>query len=383
MSLAIFTNITLFKNFRLERVEIDMDLKEKVIALPSAPGVYLMKDSLGGIIYVGKSKNLKSRVGSYFQNSKSHSPKVVKLVQNIKDFEYILTDTEFEAFLLECKLIKDLKPRYNKKMKNPLSYTYIKIDRNKEYASIQVVNQRDTSDGNLYFGPFTSKNTVERAVQGILESYKIICSNPSLKCGSCLYYSLGSCIGIYRGDAEKKHYTTVIDKITFFLSGSDKSILEDMEKSMQAAAESFDFETAAKYRDFISAAAFLSNQRRIIEFTEENRNIAMLEHLNDNVVKFFLIQSSKVIFNKKYNLKLINLPELKTAFIKIILQHFAPSNSAFQESIDRDEIDEAQIIYSYLRSNDCKYIIISEQLLKDDRASDLSLAVEHLLFGSS
>jgi excinuclease ABC subunit C len=107
--------------------EYILDLKEKIKNLPSSSGVYLMKDSLQSIIYVGKSKNLKSRVSSYFVNSKSHSPKVVKLVKNIKDFEYSLTDTEFEAFMLECKLIKKIKPIYNKKMKSPLSYTYIKI----------------------------------------------------------------------------------------------------------------------------------------------------------------------------------------------------------------------------------------------------------------
>ena len=100
-----------------------MNLKEKIKKLPSSPGVYLMKDSLNSIIYVGKSKNLKNRVGSYFQNSKSHPPKVVKLVKNLKDFEYIITDTEFEAFMLECKLIKELQPIYNKQMKSPKSYS--------------------------------------------------------------------------------------------------------------------------------------------------------------------------------------------------------------------------------------------------------------------
>jgi excinuclease ABC subunit C len=356
-----------------------MDLKEKVKSLPSAPGVYLMKDSLGGIIYVGKSKNLKNRVGSYFQNSKSHTSKVVKLVQNIKDFEYLLTDTEFEAFMLECKLIKELKPRYNKKMKSPLSYTYIKINTSKEYASVQIVSQRSESDGCLYFGPYTSKNTVERAIQGLMEGCKILCSNPSLNCASCLYYSLGYCIGIYLGDIEKKQYDIIVNNIIGFLNGSDKSILEDMDKIMQKAAESFDFETAAKYRDYISAAAFLSSQRRIIEFTEENKNVAMLEHLNDNVVKFFLIHSSKIIFSEKYDLKIISLPELKKILSKIILQQLRISNSAPKENIGRDEIDEAQIIYSYLRSSDCKYIIISDQLLEGVHATDLNMEVENLL----
>lgn len=141
---------------------MDMDLKEKVKKLPSSPGVYLMKDSLNNVIYVGKSKNLKNRVGSYFINSKSHSPKILKLVQNLKDFEYKITDTEFEAFLLECELIKKIKPAYNRLMKNPKSYSYIKIILNEKYPSIEISHESNETDGNIYFGPYSRKNIVEK-----------------------------------------------------------------------------------------------------------------------------------------------------------------------------------------------------------------------------
>lgn len=150
-----------------------MDLKEKIKKLPSSPGVYLMKDSLNSVIYVGKSKNLKSRVASYFQNSKSHTPKILKLVKNLRDFDYILTDTEFEAFMLECKLIKQMKNEYVK------------------------------NDGNLYFGPYTSKNTIERGIQGIKECCKIFCSNNFQKASCCLNYSLGLCLGMCLGSTKK------------------------------------------------------------------------------------------------------------------------------------------------------------------------------------
>lgn len=145
---------------------MDIDLKEKVKKLPSSPGVYLMKDSLNNVIYVGKSKNLKSRVGSYFINSKSHSPKILKLVQNLKDFEYKITDTEFEAFLLECELIKKIKPAYNRLMKNPKSYSYIKIVLNEKYPNIEISHESNEEsnemDGNIYFGPYSRKNIVEK-----------------------------------------------------------------------------------------------------------------------------------------------------------------------------------------------------------------------------
>lgn len=155
-----------------------------------------MKDSLNSIIYVGKSKNLKSRVGSYFQNSKSHTPKVMKMVKNIRDFEYILTDTEFEAFMLECKLIHEIKHEYNRKMKSPMSYTYIKIGTKEKYPKIEISSECSDIDNNLYFGPYTSRNTVERGIEGLKTWGKILCSSNFEKASPCLNYSLGSCIGM-------------------------------------------------------------------------------------------------------------------------------------------------------------------------------------------
>ena len=149
-----------------------MTLKEKVKNLPSSPGVYLMKDVHDGIIYVGKAKNLKRRVQSYFQNSKSHSPKTVKLVNNIKNFDYILTDTEFEAFMLECKLIQELKPFFNRQMKNPKSYAYILIKTDEEIPKIEVTNFPIGGKNNQIFGPYRNKNTAAKAVQGMKDFLK-------------------------------------------------------------------------------------------------------------------------------------------------------------------------------------------------------------------
>src|SRR5690606_14021615 len=142
-----------------------MNLKAKAKKLPSSPGVYLWKDSSGSIIYVGKSKNLKNRVQSYLQDSKNHSKKVEKLVSHLRDFDYILTDTEFEAFMLECKLIKEIRPIYNKLMKNPQSYTYISIQADKELPRIELTNQINENASN--FGPYTSKNTAEKVLSGM------------------------------------------------------------------------------------------------------------------------------------------------------------------------------------------------------------------------
>lgn len=358
-----------------------MNLKEKVSSLPSSPGVYLMKDSQDSVIYVGKSKKLKSRVGSYFQNSKSHSPKIVKLVKNIHDFEYILTDTEFEAFLLECKLIKEIKPIYNKLMKSPMSYCYIRITINEKYPDIELSNECDSNDGNLYFGPYTSKNTVEAAIQGIKECCKIMCSNKSRKSAACLNYSLGLCIGTCINDSAKEQYNLIINKIVNLLNGCDITILSEMEANMAAAAEKFDFETAAKYRDYISKVNSLISKKEVIEFVEENKNIAMIEWLSNDTFKFFIIKGNKVLFSENHAINNFNLEDLKAAIKQHMFFYFNTKTSQTFIEIRKDEIDEAQIIYSYLKSSksNCSHVVIPEQWIIDANDKDINVAINEIL----
>lgn len=225
-----------------------MNLKEKVKTLPPLPGVYLMKDLNRQIIYVGKAKNLKNRVQSYFQNSKSISSKVVKLMAAMKDFDFIVTDTEFEAFMLECKLIKECKPFFNKRMKNPQAYAFIKINTTETYPRLEVANIPDDSIKHLYFGPYINKHTVIKAIQGLKEFYKISCSNPSSTNTPCLNHSLGLCLGMCVGSLPKEQYRSIINKITALLNGTDVSQLEEMNQHMLTAAKRFDFESAAKLK---------------------------------------------------------------------------------------------------------------------------------------
>lgn len=358
-----------------------MDLKAKVKELPSLPGIYMMKDSLDSVIYVGKSKNLKSRVGSYFQNSKSHPPKVVKLVKNIKDFEYKLTDTEFEAFMLECKLIKEIKPIYNKLMKSPKSYSYIKIKISEQYPDIEISSEVNKDDGNLYFGPYTSKNTVAKALKGIRECCKILCSNSSRKASSCLNYSLGLCIGMCLNGASQKQYFDTVHKIILLLNGTDKGILQEMEHRMTTASEKFDFENAAKYRDYISAVNYLLDKVKVVKFTEENKNIALLERLSDATFKFFLVKGDKVLFGQKYDLGNSNLEKLKSTLKSIILTHFNDESLKNPIKIGKEDVDEAQIIYTYLKSkaSGCRNVVISKKWLNTSNNINIDKAINKLL----
>ncbi|MDD7794098.1 GIY-YIG nuclease family protein [Clostridium sp. 'White wine YQ'] len=358
-----------------------MNLKEKIKELPSTPGVYLMKDSLNNIIYVGKSKNLKSRVGSYFQNSKSHSPKVIKLVQNLKDFDYILTDTEFEAFMLECKLIKEIKPRYNRLMKSPNSYSYIKININDKYPNLELSQSVTTDDGNIYLGPYKNKNTLEKCINNLKDFYKIQCSYNSRKGSACLNYSLGLCMGMCIDKLSREEYMITINKIINLLNNEDKSIIYELESSMNTASENFDFENAAKYRDYLTSVNYLINKVKVIEYTKENKNIVLLEPLNSEKVKIFLISGTEILYS--YIGKLDNFDELKENMKNYIHSYFNSEILSSSIQIGRDEIDQTEIIYSYVKnkSNNCRYIVISEKWLASKNITLINEAINMLIKG--
>jgi len=184
-------------------LNMTVNLKEKIKKLPLSPGVYLMKDFTDCIIYVGKAKKLKQRVQSYFHNSKNHSPKVVKLIAQIKDFDFILTDTEFEAFMLECQFIKKIKPFFNSLMKNPLSYVYISINMNDSLPKIKITDEPSEKDQFYCFGPYTNKNTVKRALEGIKDNYHINCSTTKNQGSGCLNYTLGLCLGMCKSESAR------------------------------------------------------------------------------------------------------------------------------------------------------------------------------------
>jgi excinuclease ABC subunit C len=353
-------------------------LKEKVKNLPLTPGVYLMKDLNGSIIYVGKAKNLKRRVQTYFQNSGSHLQKIIKLKNNIQDFDVILTDTEFEAFMLECQLIKEIKPFFNKKMKNPQSYCFIAIQMNEKLPEIEVTNNQIPNKNSLLFGPYINKHTAEKAVLGLKEFYKIFCSNPTSRRSPCLNYSMGLCIGMCFDDSAVEQYRNIIHKISCLLNGTDLSILDEMNGAMITASENLDFVKAAKYRDIIEAINSLIFKENVIGFTEADNNIAIFEYLSDSSFKFFLIKGNQLLYRQKYVLDPNNPQDLGKLIKMKLITIFTASDSPLSSGVGKDEIDEAQIIYSYLNSGSCNYKIIPNEWLSIDHP-DLNAAINSLL----
>lgn len=339
-------------------------INDKIKNLPSTPGVYLMKDSQGAIIYVGKSKNLKSRVQSYFYQSKAHSRKVEKLVKTLKDFDYIETDTEFEAFMLECHLIKELKPYFNKLMKNPRSYAYIVIRRDEAIPRIEVChNMSRKNKDHLCFGPYTSKSTAEKAIAGLKDCYKINCNSFKGKNSPCLNYTIGLCIGMCQGGDALINYHSIINKLIALLNGSNSFLLEEMKERMVTAAESYDFETAATYRNSINYMNTLIHKERIIDFTEENHNIVMLERIDGDRNKLFYVKRNEVLFSETYGNTKEN-SEFVTLISANIMKYF--HSPITDEELTPNEIDEAQIIYNYMKSNNCSYIIIQDSWLESE-----------------
>lgn len=356
-------------------------MKAKLLDLPSSPGVYLMKDALGGVIYVGKSKNLKQRVQSYFYNSKTHSNKVKRMVSSIKDLEYRVTDTEFEAFMLECRLIHELKPVYNKKMKNPLAYHFIVIRFNKGLRRIEVTNHPDDTENLNCFGPYTAnKRTIEKAVQGFQECYKIACNQSVSGHSPCLNHSLGLCIGTCLGGEPVKEYDRILDRFVALLDGRDHGLYSELEQRMATAAEQFDFEAAAKYRDCLDTVTFLLNKEKMIVFTEESRNILLVEPLGESTVKCFLIKRNHVLFSGKYKIEDVSADRLVNEVSGLITTRFRQEEGEIlHNEVTRDEIDEAQIIYSYVHGRPDRYALIPDEWVENGETDKIECTLKTLV----
>ncbi|MBY9081768.1 GIY-YIG nuclease family protein [Paenibacillus sp. HN-1] len=347
-------------------------MKEKAASLPQLPGVYLMKDSLGHIIYVGKSKNLKKRVQSYFYQNKSHSPKVKKLVGHIRDLEHRVTDTEFEAFMLECRLIHELKPMYNRKMKNPLGYPYILIGPGPGLKRIKVSADLPEEPGWRAFGPYTSsRGSVERAVQDFRECFGLACNHAAAGSSACLNHSLGLCRGACLGGEAEVQYHLLTGRFAALLAGEDGSLEEEIKAEMVAAAERFDFEAAARYRDCLGSVGFLLRQRQVARFAEANRKLLVMERIDEQLAKLFLIRRNLVLYSETFDVAVLD--ELPEQVEEIIRTGFAEVAATSEQEIGREEFDEAQIIYSYLKGSSCRHLEIHDDWLG---AGDSSLREE-------
>lgn len=274
------------------------DINEELKKLPTCPGVYMHKDRLGTVIYVGKAVNLRNRVRQYFRSSSQHSPKVRSMVSNIAEFDYITCGTEMEALILECNLIKKYMPKYNILLKDDKTYPYIEVTMSEEFP--RVIRTREVKrDENRYFGPYSDSTAVWRILKMIDEMY------PLKKCSTlhfpentrpCLNYFIGKCKGICVGKADREEYLEMIRDILGILGGKDAGVIRKLEGKMMEASDALKYEEAAKYRDYIRALRSLSEKQRATMVREHDIDILIPIRTHHNqIVAQYRVREGKMI----------------------------------------------------------------------------------------
>ena len=275
------------------------DFKAQLKILPDKPGVYLMKNSLGEIIYVGKAKILKNRVRQYFQNSKNHSEKVKAMVKNISEFEYIVTDSEMEALILECNLIKKYSPKYNISLKDDKFYPFIKITTNEDFPRV-FITRNYAKDGNKYYGPYPNAGAVHETINLIRRIFPLRTCKKSIIEGenytrSCLNYHIKKCNAPCEGHISKAEYRKMIDEIMAVLSGKDKTLLNSLKEQMQEASMKLEFEKAASLRDKIIAIENIAEKQKVFKSHDNDEDfINLYKDEKDCCIQVFFLRDGKV-----------------------------------------------------------------------------------------
>ena len=331
------------------------DIQEELKKLPDKPGVYIMKDVNGEIIYIGKAIVLKNRVRQYFHSLSNQTPKVQAMVSRIRKFEYIVTDTELEALILECNLIKKYRPKFNIMLKDDKSYPYIKVTMNEDFPRI-LMTRKVEKDGAKYFGPYTSGFAVKDTIDLIKKLFPIkscnkVFTNTSKKQRPCLNYYIYQCLGPCQGDVNKEEYRALMNDICSFLGGKQEEIIKRLEEDMTKAAENMEFEKAATLRDKITSLKHISQKQKVVSAAMEDQDvIAFSKDPTDSCVQVFFIRGGKLIGREHFIFEAagdVTDSELMTSFIK---QFYSSAAYVPGEIVLQEDIDEMDIIERWLSS---------------------------------
>lgn len=327
--------------------------KEKIRTLPPKPGVYIMLNEAKNIIYVGKAKNLKNRVTQYFQSGTSHTPKVSSMVSNVADFEYIITDTEFEALVLECNLIKKHRPKYNVLLKDDKNYPYIKVTVNEDYPRILLARKIE-NDGARYFGPFLNSSIVKETIDlakkiFAIRSCKKVLPRDIGKTRPCLNFFINQCSAPCSGNISLKDYKNIFTDIISFLEGNHKEIIVRLTTQMNEASQRLEFERAAKLRDKITAISKLSEKQKIVSTTQGNQDVVAIVQENKTVcIQVFFIRSGKIIGRENYivnNEQQSDKGQIITDFVK---QYYGMATYIPKTILLQAEIEDSDLIEKWL-----------------------------------
>lgn len=337
-------------------------LREKSMKLPLTPGVYIMKNKQGKIIYIGKAKKLKNRVSQYFGSQNKHSIKVRKMVENVYDFDYILTDSEFEALVLEASLIKQNQPKYNILLKDDKGYSYIKIT-NEPYRKISAVLQKDDENAE-YIGPFTSSYSVKQSVDEANKIFRLPQCNKSFprdfkKGRPCLNFHINRCMGVCTGKIPKSEYDEAVKDAVDFLNGDIGKIIRELKRKMNDCAENLDFENAVKYRDRIKAIENMQSKQKVVTETGDSKDVFAVASTDDSICiavlrydkgrlcdsEHFFFDTEKMVENIRCN---------------FLIQYYGMNRSVPQKILVDEEFEDVDLIGQHLtnvRGKKCTIIV--------------------------
>ncbi len=327
------------------------EIQQKLDTLPTNPGVYLMKDERSEIIYVGKAINLRNRVRSYFHSPYEQDPKVWRLVERIRDIEFIVTESELEALVLECNLIKKYKPHFNVRLKDDKRYPYIKISWQEPFPKVFLTRRMD-NDGARYFGPFTAVWAVHETLDTLRKVF------PYLTCDreitgkdkrACLYYDIGLCIAPCIGAASREEYRAMIDRLCKFLQGKTEEVTASIRAKLDEAVERLEFERAARYRDQLQALARITEHQKVVSMATVDQDVvAFARNDGDACVQVFFVRGGKLLGREFFVLEGTEGEREDQVLASFVKQFYDEAAYVPPEILLPENIDEAQIIEQWL-----------------------------------
>ncbi|MBM3189718.1 MAG: excinuclease ABC subunit UvrC [Chloroflexi bacterium] len=329
-----------------ERIEL------RLAGLPTKPGVYLMKDPDGRVIYVGKAAVLRHRVRSYFQKGASHSPKTERLVAEIADLEWIVTGSELEALILECELIKKYRPRYNVRFRDDKRYPYIKVSYAEDFPRVYTVRNM-LRDGGRYFGPFTSSQAVHQSLELLRRLFPYRTCEREINGKDrrpCLYYHIKRCLGPCIGAASREEYRALIDRVCLFLEGKQEVLLDKLQAQMQREAEALRFERAAELRDQIAAITQIIERQRIVSgHLRDHDFIALARDDGQACVQVFFVRGGKLIGREYFVLTGTQEESAEEVMSSFVTQFYDEAAYVPPEILVQNDLDELAVIQEWLR----------------------------------
>ena len=331
------------------------DIQEELKKLPGRPGVYIMHDEKDRIIYVGKAVSLKNRVRQYFQTSRNKGVKIEQMVTHIRRFEYIVTDSELEALVLECNLIKEHHPKYNTMLMDDKTYPFIKVTTGEAFPRV-VLSRKMLKDKARYFGPYTSSQAVRDTIDLIHKLYHLRSCSRNLprdigKERPCLNYHIRQCDAPCQGYISQEEYGKSVNEVLRFLNGNYDAVLAELEEKMNAASEALEFERAIEYRELIGSVKKVAQKQKITDSSGEDRDVlAVASHENDAVVQVFFIRGGRLIGRDHFNLRITDGESPSEILNSFIMQYYAGTPFIPGELMLQAEVEDREVLEEWLTS---------------------------------